>query len=127
LVPPRTSDLSSCRRPASAPPCIPPGLPTKQSGWSRKGGPARSGGPPFLHSPGGKPRKHPEAGRRPVALQGSTGRDQHLENNNRRARLDGPVGPTGQALVGRRSDRFPACTRNQESYDMGSCCSPRPS
>ena len=49
---------------------------------SRKGGPARSGGPPFLESPGVKPNSGPEAGRRPVELlrtnaQRRTPRDQH--------------------------------------------------
>lgn len=54
-----------------------PGLP----GRSRKGSPARSGGLPFLQSPGAKPRKHPEAGRRPVALMGKTHRAKHMEGN----------------------------------------------
>jgi hypothetical protein len=54
--------------PASPPGLARPGLP----GRSRKGGPAQSGGPPFLESPGGTPRKHPPAGRRPVALMEET-------------------------------------------------------
>jgi hypothetical protein len=48
-----TLPTRACRRPAPSPTAPawadPPGLP----GWSRKGGPARSGGPPFLQSPGG--------------------------------------------------------------------------
>jgi hypothetical protein len=76
------------RPPAAAPPEA-----TRPSrlGWpvqvlpeqSRKWGPARSGGPHFLQSPGGKPRKHPKAGRRPVALKGETHRAKHMEGNTR--------------------------------------------
>jgi hypothetical protein len=40
-----------------------------------------SGGPPFLQSPGGKPRKHSGAGRRPVALMGETLRTKQMEGN----------------------------------------------
>ena len=44
-----------CRRPASGPSSIPPGLAHPGlPGRSRKGGPARSGGPPILASPGAK-------------------------------------------------------------------------
>jgi hypothetical protein len=53
-------------------------------GRSRKGSPARSSGLPFLQSPGGKPRKHPKAGRRPVALMGEIHRAKQMEGNTRR-------------------------------------------
>jgi hypothetical protein len=50
------------RRPAVGPPPQPwaarPGLP----GRSRKGGPARSGGPPFLAKPRREPKESPEGG-----------------------------------------------------------------
>jgi hypothetical protein len=49
-----------------------------------EGGPARSGGPPSSKSPGGKPRKHPKAGRRPVARRGETHRAKQMEGNTRR-------------------------------------------
>src|SRR5215207_8953612 len=80
----------------SRPPCpVPPPRPRPPStrlgkpaphlpGTSRKGGPAQSGGPPFLQSPGGKPRKHPGAGRRPVALRAETHRGKQMERNTRR-------------------------------------------
>jgi hypothetical protein len=75
--------------PAAAPP---EATPASRLGWpvqvlpgqSRKGSPARSGGLPFLQSPGGKPRKHPKAGRRPVALMGETHRAKQMEGNTRR-------------------------------------------
>jgi hypothetical protein len=73
--------------PAAAPP-----LATQASrlGWpvqvlpgrSRKGSPADS---PSSESPGGKPRKHPKAGRRPVALRGETHRAKQMEGNKWRA------------------------------------------
>ena len=67
---------------AAPPPALPhlPGLPPDLSGRSRKGGPARSGGPPFLESPGGMRVFGPEAGRRPVDLQ-----DQQLQINGWRS------------------------------------------
>jgi hypothetical protein len=48
---------------------------------SRKGGPARSGGPPFLESPGVMRTLEPEAGRRPVRFLRRTPRNEHLETN----------------------------------------------
>ena len=71
-------------------------------GRSRKGGPARSGGPPFLQSPGGKPRKHPGAGRRPVALRAETHRakqigGKHKEGNRCRVRFSSALFP-GEAF-----------------------------
>ena len=83
------SDLPGPDPPAAAPPEATPasrlGWPVQVSpGSSRKWGPARSGGPHFLQSPGGKPRKHPKAGRRPVALMGETHRAKQMEGNTRR-------------------------------------------
>ena len=49
---PHARPTSACRRPASGPPATCLGCPADLSGRSRKGGPARSGGPPFLESPG---------------------------------------------------------------------------
>jgi hypothetical protein len=46
------------------------GWPVQVVTWTVEEG--ESGGFPFLPSPGGKPRKHPKAGRRPVALSGET-------------------------------------------------------
>jgi hypothetical protein len=40
--------------------------------------------PTSSESPGGKPRKHPKAGRRPVALMGETERAKQMEGNTRR-------------------------------------------
>jgi hypothetical protein len=67
---------SPCRRPASGPTASCLGCPARFSCRSRKGGPARSGGPPFLESPGLARNLGPEAGRRPVGLK-----DQHPETN----------------------------------------------
>jgi hypothetical protein len=62
-----------------------PGHTTTQIYMAGRGrGPARSGGPPSSLSPGGKPRKHPKAGRRPVALRGETHRAKQMEGNTRR-------------------------------------------
>jgi hypothetical protein len=60
-----------CRRPASGPSSIPPrlahpGLP----GRSRKGGPARSGGPPFLAKPRREAKETPEGGAAACCAQG---------------------------------------------------------
>ena len=52
---PHAQPLPACRRPASGPPATCLGCPADLSGRSRKGGPARSGGPPFLESPGVEP------------------------------------------------------------------------
>src|SRR5215210_6186181 len=96
----------------SRPPCpLPPPRPRPTStrlgkpaphlpGRSRKGGPARSVGPPFLQSPGGKPRKHPEAGRRPVALRAETQGAKQMERNTRRetARVVGTAAPADRLL-----------------------------
>jgi hypothetical protein len=88
-----------CRRPASRPaPCFPPGLANPDfPGRSRKGSPARSGGLPFLQSPGGKPRKHPEAGRRPVALRAETHRAKQMERNTRRETGRAPDRPSARS------------------------------
>ena len=74
----------ACRRPASGPPAYAWAALPDLSGRSRKGGPARSGGPPFLESPGVKRNLGPEAGRRPVRLLRRTPRDEHLETNTQR-------------------------------------------
>jgi hypothetical protein len=61
-----TRPHSACRRPASGPPATCLGCPKDLSGRSRKGGPARSGGPPFLESPGVKPTLGRRRGGGPV-------------------------------------------------------------
>jgi hypothetical protein len=40
--------------------------------------------PPSSLDPGGKPTKHPQAGRRPAALMGETHRTKQMERNTRR-------------------------------------------
>ena len=72
---------SACRRPASALLPIAWAALPDFSGKSRKGGPARSGGPPFLESPGVMRTLEPEAGRRPVRFLRRTPRNEHLETN----------------------------------------------
>jgi hypothetical protein len=60
-----------CRRPASGPSSIPPGLAQPGlPGRSRKGGPARSGGPPFLAKPRRKAKETPEGGAAACCAQG---------------------------------------------------------
>ena len=66
---PHARPLPPCRRPASGPPASCLGCPARSICRSRKGGPARSGGPPFLESPGLVGDLGPEAGRRHGALK----------------------------------------------------------
>jgi hypothetical protein len=75
--------------PAGAPP---EATPAPRLGWpvqvlldSRGRGVRREAADaPSSKSPGGKPRKHPKAGRRPVALMGETHRAKQMEGNTRR-------------------------------------------
>jgi hypothetical protein len=77
------------RSPAAAPP---EATPASRLGWpvqvylDRRGRGVRreAADPPSSKSPGGKPRKHPKAGRRPVALMGETQRAKQMEGNTRR-------------------------------------------
>jgi hypothetical protein len=55
------------RRPASGPTATCQGCPANSIGRSRKGGPARSGGPPFLESPGLEPNPGRRRGGGPFA------------------------------------------------------------
>ena len=87
--PPSTSPISAprsrYRRPASGP---------KLTAWAHhqvylsveEGGSGAERRTPLPHKPRRRARSEPEAGRRPVALQGSTGRDQQPEINSRRHR-----------------------------------------
>jgi hypothetical protein len=83
------TDSRFCRCPAKGP-CYAPAWadPTGLPVGSRKGGPVQRGGPPFLESPGGKLRKHPGAGRRPVALMAETHRAKRMEGNGWRETTD---------------------------------------
>jgi hypothetical protein len=54
----------------------------KDEGWLGAAGEAAD--PPSSLSPGGKPTKHPKAGRRPVALRDETHRTKQMEGNTRR-------------------------------------------
>ena len=86
LVPSSWSSCSSpslpaCRRPASGLPPFTPGLPCPVFVCrSRKGGPARSGGPPFLESPGVERNLGRRRGGGPLISK-----DQHQEINTRRS------------------------------------------
>src|SRR4051812_11869892 len=81
---------SPCRRPASGPTTSCLGCPAGFSCRSRKGGPARSGGPPFLESPGLKRNVGRRRGGGPSASKTNTPRptatDQHQEADRRRGR-----------------------------------------
>ena len=54
----------------------------EDEGWL--GAPGEAADPPSSLSPGGKPTKHPKAGRRPVALRDETHRTKQMEGNTRR-------------------------------------------
>jgi hypothetical protein len=81
--PPPRLPACPCRHPASCPSASHLGCLPDFSGMSRKGGPARSGGPPFLERPRGRAKSGPEAGRRPVRLLRRTPRSEHQETNTR--------------------------------------------
>jgi hypothetical protein len=73
--------LLACRRPASGLPPFTPGLSCPVFVCrSRKGGPARSGGPPFLESPGAQRNKGRRRGGGPLISK-----DQQLEINTHEA------------------------------------------
>ena len=73
--------LPACRRPASGLPPFTPGLPCPVFVCrSRKGGPARSGGPPFLESPGAERNLGRRRGGGPLISK-----DQHQEINTRKS------------------------------------------
>jgi hypothetical protein len=78
------STTPACRRPASGPPAYPWAALPDLSGRSRKGRPARSGGRPFLESPGVMRVLGPEVGRRRGPLQGGPPREDHPEGTTRR-------------------------------------------
>jgi hypothetical protein len=107
--PVRSPDCSnSSSLPPPRPTCssVPPGLP-RQVYLARRGRGVRreAADPPSSLSPGGKPRKHPTAGRRPVALREETHGAKQMEGNTRRETQGGkhkegnrcPVG--GQLLL----------------------------
>ena len=77
--------LPACRRPASGLPPFTPGLPCPVFVCrSRKGGPARSGGPPFLESPGAERNQGRRRGGGPLISK-----HQHQEANDKRRTVPG--------------------------------------
>jgi hypothetical protein len=60
----------------------------EDEGWF--GAAREAADPPSSLSPGGKPRKHPMAGRRPVALKGETHRTKQMEGNTWRKQPTSP-------------------------------------
>jgi hypothetical protein len=72
--------------PAAAPPEAAPAPRLARPGftWTVEGVRREAADAPSSKSPGGKPRKHPMAGRRPVALIEETHRAKQMEGNTRR-------------------------------------------
>jgi hypothetical protein len=115
---------NACRRPASDPPNITPGLacPVYLAGRGR-GVQRVSGGPPFLEGPGVKRDLGPEAGRRPVGLLGPIRRHRHQETDAQK--------PTGMRDGGSRSkvprefvavSRVPLTQARSVSVDSSDTC-----
>jgi hypothetical protein len=89
---------SPCRRPASGPPTFCLGCPAGFSCRSRKGGPARSGGPPFLESPGLPRTSGRRRGGGPSASKTNT---QRPTPTDRRQEADTSMGCDGPRAVAR--------------------------
>ena len=83
--PTRHARPARCRRPAPGPPA-PAWANPHHIYLARRGRGVRreAADPPSSLSPGGKPRKHPTAGRRPVALREETHGAKQMEGNTRR-------------------------------------------
>jgi hypothetical protein len=83
--PTRHARPARCRRPAPGPPA-PAWANPHHIYLARRGRGVRreAADPPSSLSPGGKPRKQPGAGPRPVALRGETHRAKQMERNTRR-------------------------------------------
>jgi hypothetical protein len=81
---PSPPPLPRCRRPAPRPTSTRLGkFAPRLPGRSRKGGPAPSGGPPFLQSPDGQRKTGRGRGGGLVALTGETHRTKQMEGNTR--------------------------------------------
>jgi hypothetical protein len=91
---PHARPTSACRRPASGPPTTCLGCPADLSGRARKGGPARSGGPPFLESPGAQRNLCRRRGGGPMISK-----HQHQEINTQSVNID-PLGVGACRSVG---------------------------
>jgi hypothetical protein len=85
LVPHLPAPPSLAAAPPEAPPASRLGWPVQVYLAGRGRGVRREAAdPPSSLSPGGEPRKHPKAGRRPVALMEETHRAKQMEGNTRR-------------------------------------------
>jgi hypothetical protein len=97
---PSPPSLPRCRRPAPGPPAPAWANAPRLPGRSRKGGPARSGGPPFLPEPRREAKETPEGGAAACCAQGrntwnETNGGKQMEGNT--WRKQGPV--SGGLLV----------------------------
>ncbi len=73
-------------------------------------------------SPGGKPRKHPQAGRRPVALREETHRTKQMEGNTRRETV---FGARSASLRAASSEKDRPAQRGLSTSAVSGSCSGR--
>ena len=106
--------LPRCRRPAPGPPAPAWANPPHVYLAGRGRGVRREAAdPPSSLSPGGKPRQHPKAGRRPVALRAETHGTKQMEGNKWRETHGGNRGPVSGGLLVLPPQAVPARTLHE--------------